>query len=65
MSVITDPNRDIEPGYWKYDEDYVVREWTNSHGDKCVSKGNVWVEEYRNTAGGISTTETFILTKDQ
>jgi hypothetical protein len=64
MGDMTNPNRDLESGYWKFDEDYVVREWTNVHGDKCKQMGNVWVEEYRNSAGGISTHESFVSTSD-
>ena len=65
MENMTNPSRDLEPGHWKFDEDYIVREWTNIHGDKCVQKGNVWVEEYRNSADGISEKETFVCTRDQ
>ena len=50
--------------YWKYDEDYVVREWTNTHGDKCRQMGNVQCFPYRNSAGGVSIEEIFVTTSD-
>lgn len=64
MVSMTNPNRNLDPGYWKYDEDYVWQEFTNRFGEKCQKKGNVWVEEYRNSAGGISIKETFVCTSD-
>ena len=51
--------------FWKYSEDYVVREWTNVHGDKCKQMGNVICTPGKNTAGGISIKEDFVSTSDQ
>jgi hypothetical protein len=62
MEDMTNPDRDCNHAYWKFDEDYVVREWTNVHGDKCQQMGNVWVEEYRDSVGGISIRERLYVT---
>lgn len=58
-------DKNAECGHWKYDDDYIVREWTDIHGDVCRQMGNVWVEPYLNNAGGISVRETFVSTSDR